>query len=41
MDDRAWMQVAIRPAKPLAFGVIGGTPVVEAKPRRKARLTTA
>ena len=22
-----WMQVAIRPAKPLAFGVLGGTPV--------------
>ena len=22
-----WLQIAIRPAKPLAFGTIGGTPV--------------
>ncbi len=26
-DDMAWMQVAIRPAKPLAFGTIAGVPV--------------
>jgi molybdenum cofactor synthesis domain-containing protein len=27
LGDMRWMQVAIRPAKPLAFGVVGGTPV--------------
>lgn len=27
LGDMTWMQVAIRPAKPLAFGTIGGTPV--------------
>jgi len=27
MAHMAWMQVAIRPAKPLAFGVVDGTPV--------------
>ena len=27
MGDMAWMQVAIKPAKPLAFGVVGGIPV--------------
>lgn len=27
IGDMRWMQVAIRPAKPLAFGHIGGTPV--------------
>lgn len=27
MGDMRWMQVAVRPAKPLAFGVVGGTPV--------------
>jgi molybdenum cofactor synthesis domain-containing protein len=27
IGDMAWMQVAIRPAKPLAFGMVGGTPV--------------
>jgi molybdopterin molybdotransferase len=27
IGDMAWMQVAIRPAKPLAFGVVGTTPV--------------
>jgi molybdopterin molybdotransferase len=27
LADMAWMQVAIRPAKPFAFGVIGATPV--------------
>jgi molybdenum cofactor synthesis domain-containing protein len=26
-DDMRWMQIAIRPAKPFAFGTIGGTPV--------------
>ena len=28
MGDMRWMQVAIKPAKPLAFGVVSGTPVV-------------
>jgi molybdenum cofactor synthesis domain-containing protein len=27
MGDMTWMQVAVRPAKPLAFGVVDGTPV--------------
>jgi molybdopterin molybdotransferase len=27
IGDMAWMQVAIKPAKPLAFGTIGATPV--------------
>jgi molybdenum cofactor synthesis domain-containing protein len=27
MSSYAWMQVAIKPAKPLAFGVVQGTPV--------------
>jgi len=27
IGDMAWMQVAIKPAKPLAFGTVGGTPV--------------
>jgi molybdenum cofactor synthesis domain-containing protein len=27
LGDMAWMQVAIRPAKPLAFGVVAGKPV--------------
>ncbi|MCU1499751.1 MAG: moeA [Acidimicrobiales bacterium] len=27
LADMAWMQVAIRPAKPFAFGVLDGTPV--------------
>lgn len=27
LGDMTWMQVAIRPAKPLAFGTIAGTPV--------------
>jgi molybdenum cofactor synthesis domain-containing protein len=27
LGDMQWMQVAIRPAKPLAFGVVGGKPV--------------
>ncbi len=27
MGQMHWMQVAIRPAKPFAFGVVGGTPV--------------
>jgi molybdopterin molybdotransferase len=27
MGDMQWMQVAIKPAKPLAFGVVGGKPV--------------
>lgn len=27
LADMRWMQVAIRPAKPFAFGVLGGTPV--------------
>ncbi len=27
LGDMNWMQVAIRPAKPFAFGVLGGTPV--------------
>jgi molybdenum cofactor synthesis domain-containing protein len=27
LGDMAWMQIAIRPAKPLAFGVVSGTPV--------------
>jgi molybdopterin molybdotransferase len=27
LADMAWMQVAIRPAKPFAFGVVGTTPV--------------
>jgi molybdopterin molybdotransferase len=27
LGDMSWMQVAIRPAKPLAFGVVAGTPV--------------
>ncbi|MBA3303160.1 MAG: hypothetical protein H0U26_04730 [Acidimicrobiia bacterium] len=27
LGDMSWMQVAVRPAKPLAFGVVGGTPV--------------
>jgi molybdenum cofactor synthesis domain-containing protein len=27
MGDMAWMQVAIKPAKPLAFGVVQGVPV--------------
>src|SRR6185503_10182444 len=27
IGDMAWMQVAIKPAKPLAFGVVKGTPV--------------
>ncbi|MEY2403939.1 MAG: molybdopterin molybdotransferase, partial [Acidimicrobiaceae bacterium] len=26
-DDMRWMQIAIRPAKPFAFGTLGGTPV--------------
>jgi molybdenum cofactor synthesis domain-containing protein len=26
-DDMRWMQIAIRPAKPFAFGTIGGTPI--------------
>jgi molybdenum cofactor synthesis domain-containing protein len=27
VGDMVWMQVAIRPAKPLAFGIVGSTPV--------------
>jgi molybdopterin molybdotransferase len=27
LGEMSWMQVAIRPAKPLAFGVVAGTPV--------------
>ncbi len=27
IGDMAWMQVAIKPAKPLAFGTVGGTPI--------------
>lgn len=27
IGDMRWMQVAIKPAKPLAFGTVGGTPV--------------
>lgn len=27
LGDMRWMQVAIKPAKPLAFGTIGGTPI--------------
>ncbi len=27
IGEMRWMQVAIRPAKPLAFGLVGGTPV--------------
>jgi molybdopterin molybdotransferase len=27
LGDMAWMQVAIRPAKPFAFGLVAGTPV--------------
>ena len=27
IGDMTWMQVAIKPAKPLAFGVVDGTPV--------------
>jgi len=27
IGDMSWMQVAIRPAKPLAFGLVGSTPV--------------
>ena len=27
IGDMRWMQVAIKPAKPLAFGVVDGTPV--------------
>jgi molybdopterin biosynthesis enzyme len=27
LGNMAWMQIAIRPAKPLAFGVVDGTPV--------------
>ncbi len=27
LADMRWMQIAIRPAKPFAFGVLGGTPV--------------
>lgn len=27
LADMAWMQVAIRPAKPFAFGVLAGTPI--------------
>jgi len=27
IGEMSWMQVAIRPAKPLAFGTVGGTPV--------------
>ncbi len=27
LGDMAWMQIAIRPAKPFAFGVVDGTPV--------------
>ncbi|MBA2626107.1 MAG: molybdopterin molybdotransferase MoeA [Acidimicrobiia bacterium] len=27
LGDMTWMQVAVRPAKPLAFGVVAGTPV--------------
>lgn len=27
LGDMQWMQVAIKPAKPLAFGVVGGTPL--------------
>lgn len=27
IGDMSWMQVAIKPAKPLAFGVVGGIPV--------------
>lgn len=27
LGNMAWMQVAIRPAKPLAFGIVDGTPV--------------
>ena len=26
-DDMRWMQIAIRPAKPFAFGTLAGTPV--------------
>lgn len=27
MGDMRWMQIAIKPAKPFAFGLVGGTPV--------------
>jgi molybdopterin biosynthesis enzyme len=27
IGDMRWMQVAIKPAKPLAFGTVGGTPI--------------
>ncbi len=27
LGDMKWMQIAIRPAKPFAFGLVGGTPV--------------
>ena len=27
LADMRWMQIAIRPAKPFAFGILGGTPV--------------
>jgi molybdopterin biosynthesis enzyme len=27
IGDMRWMQIAIRPAKPFAFGLVGGTPV--------------
>lgn len=27
LGDMRWMQIAIRPAKPFAFGLVGGTPV--------------
>ena len=27
IGDMRWMQVAIKPAKPLAFGTIEGTPI--------------
>ena len=27
IGDMRWMQIAIKPAKPFAFGLIGGTPV--------------
>jgi molybdopterin molybdotransferase len=28
LGDMDWMQIAIRPAKPLAFGLVGGKPVI-------------
>jgi molybdopterin molybdotransferase len=28
LGDMQWMQIAIRPAKPLAFGLVGGKPVI-------------